>query len=402
MQIGFEDLKAMREAVNQDIAREAGSAAPNGRQRLRALVDIRNEIDQTAQQAPESVRKLYNSAVSWYRDEYAPKFLRGVNLKQSLRDVTGEQRIADEKLPGQYFKKMGSTPMNRFVTLYGENPQAMRAMEDHILDTYRREVVKDGVIDPKKHEVFTRNYDPALKQLPEVRKNLDSMGNAAKLLSEREASLTDAQSLLDHGQLDRLRYDDHGTRGLDPAKIDAFLMKNGPAFKEAVSSVYGEKVANDHLQNLEKIAKAASIADRGRLSANAFPDQSANPLDLRSSLGFTSRTVFNMLRAVTTGRTSSEDMAFTLGMQSATHRINKALIAAEERAISDPQTAKLIAESMKQPVDSTNGQLTLRKILEKGGLYIANTATGAKNYEAMTKYRAVPFAIDATQRGEAR
>src|SRR6185312_11973304 len=116
----------MREAVNQDIAREAGSANPNARQRLRGLIDIRNEIDATAQQAPEAVRKPYNAAVDWYREEYAPKFLRGINLKQSLRDVTGEQRIPDERLPGQYFKKMAPTPMNRFLQLYGDSPQAMR------------------------------------------------------------------------------------------------------------------------------------------------------------------------------------------------------------------------------------------------------------------------------------
>lgn len=398
--IPFADLKAMREAVNQDIAREAGGQSPNARQRLRALVDVRNEIDRTAQQAPDSVRKLYDDATSWYRDVYAPKFLRGVNLKQSMKDITGELKIPDEKLAGQYFKKLAPTPMNRFLTLYGENPQAMRAMEDHILDTYRREVVKDGVIDPKKHDNFIRNYDSSLNQLPTMRTNLDSRGNAARLLSEREEQLIQAQSLLERGSLDKLRYEDHGTLGLDPRKLDAFLTKNRDAFKEAVSSVYGEKTASDHLQNLEKIAKAATIADRGRLSENSFPAQSTNPMDLRGSLGFSSRTVFNMLRAVTTGRTSSEDMAFTLGMQSATHRINKALIAAEERAISDPDTARLIAESMSKPASSADGQMTLRKILEKGGLYVANTASGARNYATMTKYRAAPFAIDALQADE--
>lgn len=395
--ISFADLKALREAVNQDIAQESGGASSNARQRLRGLYDLRAEVDRTAQQAPESVRSLYNDAVSWYRDDYAPKYLRGVNLKQSLKDITGEPRIQDEKLAAQYFKKMGSTPMNRFTTLYGDSPQAMRAMENHILDSYRREVVKDGVIDPKKHEIFTRNYGPALKQLPEIGKGLDSMGNASKLLSEREAQLTETQSLLDAGQLEKLRYNNaDGTKGIDPQKIQRFLSKNREPFKEAVSSVYGERVAADHLANLDKIAKASEIIDRGKLSDNAFPAQSTNPLELKSGFGFSGRTVFNMIRAVTTGRTSAEDMAFTLGAQTATHRIGKALIAAEERAISDPQTARLIAESLKQPATSTNGQLTLRKILEKGGLYIANTATGAKNYQTMTKYQAPTFAINAT------
>lgn len=394
-QISFADLKGMREAVGQDIARERGNPSPTARQRLRALYEIQNEIDRTAQQAPESVRGLWNSARDWYRDEYSPRFLRGTNLKQSLKDISGEPRIADEKLAGQYFKKLGSTPMNRFLKLYVDSPQAMKAMDDHILDTYRREVVKDGLIDPKKHDVFIRNYEPALKQVPEMRQNLDSMGNAARLLSERESMLSRTQSLLDRGQLDRLRYEDHGTLGLDPSKLDSFLKKSGRDFKESVSSIYGEKVATEHLENLEKIAKAATIAERGKLSENAFPAQSTNPLGLQGALGFSGRTVFSMLRAVTTGRTSTEDMAFTLGMQSASHRISKALIAAEEKAISDPQTARLIAEAMKVSPATEAGQTTLRKILEKGGLYVVNASTGGKNYGRMTKYQAAPFAVDA-------
>lgn len=397
----FDDLKGMREAVNQDIARERTSFSPNARQRLRALVDIRSEIDDAAQQAPDSVRKLYNQATDWYRDVYAPKFLRGINAKQAMSDITGEQRIPDERLAGRYFQKMASTPTDRFVKLYGDSPQAMKAMENHVLDTYRREVVKDGVIDPAKHDAFIRNYGQALKQLPEMRTSLDSMGNAARLLSAREEQLSAAQSLLSKAQLDKLRYEDHGTLGIDPSKVSSFLKKNGEALREQVAATYGAKVADSHMENLQKIAKAASIAERGRLSDNAFPAQSTNPIDMRSGFGFSSRTVFNMLRAVTTGRTSTEDMGFTLGVQGVTHRLSKALIAAEEKAISDPQTAKLIADSLRLPIDSEAGKVNLRKILEQGGLFIVKSMSGSNNYGRVSKFAAPSIAARAASQSNA-
>jgi hypothetical protein len=274
----------------------------------------------------------------------------------------------------------------------------MKAMEDHVLDTYRREVTKDGVIDPAKHERFLRNYGPALKQLPDVQRGLDSIGNAAALLGERETNLASARSLLDSAQLDRLKYNDPSKPGLDPRKIDSFLQRNGKDLEQAISSTYGEQTARSHMDNLRRIAKAAEIADRGRLSDNAFPAQSTNPLDMKAGLGFSSRTVFNMLRAVTTGRTSAEDMAFTLGMQSATHRVTKALIAAEERAIQDPQTAKLIAESVKLPANSEAGKINLRKILEKGSMY----AIGEPMYGKTGAYVAPSVAANATHMGMAK
>jgi hypothetical protein len=393
--VPFSELKAMREAVNQDIAREAGSATPNARQRLRGLLEIRQEIDRAAQQTPDEVKKPYNDAVRWYREVYSPRFLRGVNLRQSMKDITGEMKIPDEKLASQYFKPMGVTPMNRFLDLYGDNPQAMKGMESHILDTYRRYTVKDGVIDPLKHEAFMKNYGPSLKKLPETEQNFRSIAKASALLAERETQLSQAQKLLSQGQLDALKYEALPDAGLDPRKVNAFLSKNGESFADSVGAIYGEKTAADHLKNLREIAKAAEMADRGRLAEAATPKQSTSPMSLQSGFGFTGRTVFSMIRAVTTGRTSGEDVAYTLGMQSASHRVGKALIAAEERAISDPETAKLIADAVKQPLTSQQGQLTLRKLLTKGGMFLV----GGDKWADMAKYRAAPFAAQATQEG---
>jgi hypothetical protein len=393
--ISFSDLKAMREAVNQDIAREATSMHPNARQRLRALMELRNEIDYTAQQTPEPVKKLWADATKWYRDVYAPKFLRGVNLRQNMKDITGDLRIPDEKLAAQYFKPLGTTPMDRFLKLYEESPQAMKAMQSHILDTYRRTVMKDGVLDPKKHDVFMRNYGAPLKKIPQLHDQLKNLSSASAVLAERETQLVQAQKILSQGELAALKYDALPDSGLDPNKINSFLRRRGDAFLESVGAIYGKQAARDHLENLKQISKAAEVAERGMLPPNASPSQAINPMGLQGKLGFTGRTVFSMIRAVTTGRTSPHDVAYTLGAQTASHRISQALIAAEERAISDPETAKLITEAIKHPMNSTKGQLTLKEILAKGGLYLI----GGNKFADYGQYRAAPFAVDATQAG---
>lgn len=393
--VEFSDLKALREAVNQDIAREAGSVNPNARQRLRALVDLKNEIDSAAQQAPESVRKLYNDATNWYRDVYAPKFLRGVNLKQTAKDITGEMRIPDEKLAAQYFKPLSATPMDRFLKLYSDSPQAMRAMESHVLDTYRKVVVKDGVLDPLKHEQFMKNYGAPLKKMPEMEMRLKSISSASGLLAEREAQLIDAQKILSQGELAALKYNNLPDSGLDPNKINAFLNRNGLAFEESIGAIYGKQAAKEHLTHLKTIAKAAEIADRGSLGPSAAPKQDINPAGMQGRFGFSGRTVFSLMRAVVTGRSSTHDMAYTLGAQNAGHRIGQALIAAEERAISDPETAKLIAQAVKQPASGKEGDALLKAILAKGGMYL----TGSNKYAEYGKQRVVPFAIDATRQG---
>jgi hypothetical protein len=46
-------------------------------------------------------------------------------------------------------------------------------------------------------------------------------------------------------------------------------------------------------------------------------------------------------------------------------------------------------------MNSTKGQLTLKEILAKGGLYLI----GGNKFADYGQYRAAPFAVDATQAG---
>ena len=72
------------------------------------------------------------------------------------------------------------------LRLYGDSPQAMKAMERLVLDTYRREVIRRRSIDLGRHRAFLRNYEQALRQLPEIQSRLDSIGNLSELLADTD------------------------------------------------------------------------------------------------------------------------------------------------------------------------------------------------------------------------
>lgn len=79
---------------------------------------------------------------------------------------------------------------NALLRLYGDSPLAMRAMEQLVLETYRREVLRRSSIDLEKHKGFLRDYGPALEQLPEIQSRLDSIGHVSRLLADTDARHT--------------------------------------------------------------------------------------------------------------------------------------------------------------------------------------------------------------------
>ena len=83
----------------------------------------------------------------------------------------------------------------RFVAALGEDPLAVDAVRRGIVDRYRREVVRDGVINPAKSADFMRKYDDALNTLEESGvKIMDDLRqfdeNAARLAEAGETATT--------------------------------------------------------------------------------------------------------------------------------------------------------------------------------------------------------------------
>jgi hypothetical protein len=95
---------------------------------------------------------------------------------------------------------------------------------------------------------------------------------SSHVLAQREHELIKAQKVLSQGQLDALKYEWLPDAGIDPRKVNAFLYKNGDSFAESISSLYGKKVADEHLKNLKRRRRlpTAGGCPKGRPRNNLF------------------------------------------------------------------------------------------------------------------------------------
>lgn len=420
--IGIKDIRAMREAVNQDIADVANSTAGVDRRQLRALTQIKNSIDEAVEASGNTqAAQSYRDFNKFYATEYAPRFLRGENVKQTLKTPLGVEAMPDEKVLGAYLKPGGASQMKRFTSLYGKSPQAMNLMEDAIYDRYSSQVIKNGVIDEKAHAKFMFNYGAQLKQLgpkgAEIQKSLSDRATATRTVLERRASLQDQLDTAENDAFVNSLHDKFGARSVDEvmkkATSDPRVMANltgrmtvgeakglvnwfagdigqsisqagyaelgktvtakltdknyAAGYRMALERAYGKDVAKAHFDRLDAIQNIASRLDATELDpfiGLKGDAVSANRDALSRVAGFTSRTVFNMVRAVVTGRTSAQDVAFTLGGQFASHRLQQISNEVTRKLLTDPEMSKLVMDAMQNPPKSkawTEAALELAK-----------------------------------------
>jgi len=410
--VGIQDLRAMREAVNQDIGDVANSTAGVDRRQFRALTQIKQSIDGAVEQSGNpAAAQAYRDFNKYYATEYAPRFLRGENIKQTLKTPLGVEAVPDENVIGSYLKPGAAAPMRRFVSLYGDSPSSMKLMEDSIYDRYARDVVKDGVIDPKAHAKFMFNYGAQLKQMGEqgaaIQRTLADKATATKAVLEHRASLTESLDKLNNDAFINSLQDKYGARPVDNVMRDATrdprimanlssrmspkeaqgmvnwfaddigsTISNAPygkmgeavgakladknyagGYRMALEKAYGKQVADEHIKRLDAIQKTASRLDATELDpfiGLKGEATTANPDALSKVAGFTARTAFNMVRAVVTGRTSPEDVAFTLGSQFASHKLQGMSNEITRKLLTDPEMSKLVLEAMRNPPKSAN------------------------------------------------
>src|SRR5690606_11590704 len=89
--VKFEDIRDMRQAVNADIAAALRSNSPNARMQLRNLEQLKSEIDSVIGDSPfRETKAAYGAFVNFYKREFAPRFLRGVNLMAEKTTALGE------------------------------------------------------------------------------------------------------------------------------------------------------------------------------------------------------------------------------------------------------------------------------------------------------------------------
>lgn len=420
-ELPFEDLADLRKAVNKDIAAAMQSRSPNAREQLRNLGLIKDEIDTAISSAPfEKTKAKFGEFVDFYRETVAPKFLRGQNALADKTQMMGNPALPPEKVFETYLKPMGGLPMRRYVELYGDNPQAMRLMEDAVRDRYTKEVIKDGLIDPKAHDRFIRNYGLPLKIMEGrgsgVAAELQDAQKATAMAVEKSTRLAETADQIANSNFTKLISDKYGSKtpyqvmevamrdpramrelvtnvGKEDAKAIVGFMKddfarkvvadnvvaskeigallNDPqrlqAYKIALASAYSPKDVDGHIETLKMVEKAAQRLEAvppptaAQVSENARLYQDA----IKSKLGLSIASLGNMVRAVLMGRSSAFYLGTAAGTQALATVMQNIKAQVYGDIIKDPEAAKLLLKAMTEAPQSAAGMDAMKKYIKK-------------------------------------
>jgi hypothetical protein len=190
----FEELDALRKAINKDIASaDVANASPAQATKLRELRQLHEAIDDAVGSSttlPEEAKTAYAKAVNLYRTEYAPRFKEGVNAQVTAKGAWNEDKIRAEDVIKKYFTPGGATEAKQFVNLFGGNADATKIARSGIEDLYRQKVTDaaTGAVDSSKHAAFMKEYARPLAILDDAGMDLKAkfaqIGDDAKRLEE--------------------------------------------------------------------------------------------------------------------------------------------------------------------------------------------------------------------------
>ena len=450
---GYDDLLAMRSAVNADLRQELSSYSENQRSRVRSLVGIKRKIDSAITTSPyDTVKALDISANNHFKSVYAPKFSKGLNYKSTHTTNAGDQLILDEKLLGQYSSNVNNT--RRFITLFGKNPEAVAAMQDHFMEQYEKQGMKNGEIDVAKHDTFMQKNKHVLDVLKEngvdVKDQFIDIRKTAENIQKKQSYVTlnqqqhakdslkdilgtgdvvavvnkamesprtmqtfvsklDAdgrKSLMDYVIRDVSKTFAHDDQiGLDTKAVSSYLEKNKRQLDVLFKSALGDKEGAAHMKRLEESYRVAQIMNRASLRGTP-PDQIGSD-PFQNAMGFSFRTFFNLARAQMAGRTSLADVSVALGGQAATHHYIKAFNEIQQKILTDPEASKSLEQMIKEAGKLKPDMEVMHGLYDKmmKGSGAAKNNAGKFVHHSISHYagnakRALPGAISASLKSD--
>lgn len=193
--ITLEDADTFIQAINEDLATLSRSNDASANKTVANLLQLKRAAEQAIEAGTQGTdaAKLYKDARTAHREQVIGRFRTGWVSDLERQTVTNEQKLAPESVIKTILE--GEQNALRFVAALGEDPLAVDAVRRGIVDRYRREVVRDGVINPAKSADFMRKYDDALNTLEESGvKIMDDLRqfdeNAARLAEAGETATT--------------------------------------------------------------------------------------------------------------------------------------------------------------------------------------------------------------------
>ena len=193
--ITLEDADTFIQAINEDLAVLGRANDASANKTVANLMQLKRAAEQAIEVGTQGTEaaKLYKDARTAHREQVIGRFRTGWVSDLERQTVTNEQKLAPESVIKTILE--GEQNALRFVAALGEDPLAVDAVRRGIVDRYRREVVRDGVINPAKSADFMRKYDDALNTLEESGiKIMDGLRqfdeNAARLAEAGETATT--------------------------------------------------------------------------------------------------------------------------------------------------------------------------------------------------------------------
>lgn len=452
--MGFKELRSMREAVNEDIRNAAGPTTQDRAMR-RQLSGIKDEIDKAITAAGGDVATEYGKFVSYYRDTYSPRFLRGTNIKQTLKDSTGVERIADEALFDQYFKPNSPRAAKQYLSLYGRNSEAKRLMHEAVLDRYNKEVVGNrGEIDPARHDAFMLKYGRSLDALQEggidVSAELGSFGSASKASASRMATIKADRAALANDTFTSLVTDKLGVKTTDqimasatsdPRSADLVLTtldKTGAegmvnwfgkdlstsasesaqgglaasldtrlsnrnymyAYRQALTKAYGADVAESQIAKLKSLAELSRRLEATEVSPFSSVRYSTEGGSMTGKVGISVRSIWSLVRAIATGRTSEYDAALVIGGQVGTRQLELAKAQVLNEIMTNPEALDHVITIARSGSLQDTGAKTAATKLARGIPAFAGRIGEAAGTSATRTMFAMPGILAEGQTGD--
>jgi hypothetical protein len=439
----FRSAIELREAINKDIASALTSNSQNAREQLRNLQILKNDLDVAIKTSPfKETSDLYDDFIGFYRKTFAPKFLRGVNRLADKTRPGGDPALVPERVFTEYLRPNGAMQMNRYVNLYGDNPEAMSLMHDAILDRYTKHVIgrKGGdLINPSEHRKFMSEYRAPLEVLRRNKftfgKELEDANTAFQSAMDRALVAEQSAKAVQDKHVLKLISDEMGTKSPDvvikqafddPRKMDELIRElpgndkkiiadyahryiadkftadglighveiekflNDKAarrsYQIAMSRAYSPEVSSAHIATMEKIVAATK-----RLELTSVPSRMEAEASIKLWQDFLSKKIgvsipmlFNLMRSVVTTRTSAAGAGVAIGGQ-ALLTVRKNLKNDWYRiALTDPDTAKILLKTIETPT-AASAETSRRLFKEMGSKFLRLTAylTGADRFPGM-------------------
>ncbi len=191
-QVTFQDLKALRERIGDDLMDAETSANPSSKKirtlsTLQRMVD--SVIDDLTRTADPDLADRYRQFRTTYFNDHVARFNQGPAFRVRQKDGRGFFRIADEKVAQAFFAPGDVRSARQFRAVFGDNPDANSAIQAVAMDSLRNGVVRDGVINPRALENWVRKHRSVLDEFPEIDALVRDVASADESLRARQTQL---------------------------------------------------------------------------------------------------------------------------------------------------------------------------------------------------------------------